>query len=74
MRWSINEYLRSGFFILMCIGLALASAFLWYDKIDGSQWTTLCLALFGVDRLSNAVSEGVGAAKASPMRTGHDPE
>lgn len=59
----INDYLRVAFFILMGIGLALASVFLHYDKIDGSQWTTICLCLFGVDRLSNAVSEGVSAAK-----------
>lgn len=74
MSLTINERLRLGFFALMCIGLALASGFLWFGKIDGGQWTTLCLALFGVDRLSNAVSEGVGAVKATPRGYAHDPE
>lgn len=56
--------LRIGFFALMCIGLLLASVFLWLGKIDGGHWVTVCLSLFGADRLSNAVTEGVSAARA----------
>lgn len=59
----INDYLRVAFFVIMGIGLSLASVFLWYGKIDNDQWTTICLAIFGIDRLSNAVSEGISAAR-----------
>lgn len=60
---SVNDVLRISFFVLMGVGLALASVFLHYDKIDGSQWTTICLGLFTADRFGNVVSEGVSAAR-----------
>ena len=59
----VSTALRLGFFILMGIGLLLASYFLWLDKLNGSEWVTVCGILFGADRLSNAVSEGISAAK-----------
>lgn len=59
----INDYLRVAFFVLMGAGLALASVFLWHGRIESDQWTTICLTIFGIDRISNAVSEGISAAR-----------
>lgn len=58
-----TQFLRLGFFFLMCLGLVLASFFLWEDKLNGGEWVMMCSILFGADRLSNAVTEGFTAYK-----------
>lgn len=55
--------LRVGFFLMMCAGLLLASAFLWLDKLDGGHWVSICSVLFGADRLSNALVDGLSSRR-----------
>lgn len=62
---SVNLALRIGFFVLMGIGLLLASVFLWFGKISGSDWVMLCGILFGADRFGNAVGEWVSHRTAA---------
>lgn len=59
----LTDFLRLGFFLLMCIGLLLASFFLWYDKLTGGEWVMICSILFSADRLSNGVTEGIMASR-----------
>lgn len=42
--------LRLAYFGLMGVGLALASGFLWFDKLSGGEWVTMCGILFASDR------------------------
>lgn len=51
----IDEYLQACLFLMMGIGLLLASTFLLIDKIDGAGWVTVCGILFG----SNAIGGGI---------------
>lgn len=44
---SMDDYIRLGMFILMCMGLGISTALLWYGKISGDNWTMLCTVLFG---------------------------
>lgn len=53
---TINASLQVGFFFLMCLGLVIGTAMLWFDKIDGGNWTLLCSILFGADRASHAIT------------------
>lgn len=60
---NLTQFLRLGFFLLMCIGLLLASFFLWYDKLTGNEWVMICSILFSADRLSNGITEGIMASR-----------
>ena len=51
----IDEYLQACLFLMMGMGLLLASGFLMIDKIDGGGWVTVCGILFG----SNAIGGGI---------------
>lgn len=42
------------YFGLMCLGLLLASYFLYIDKLDGSEWVMMCSILFATDRAAVA--------------------
>lgn len=42
------------YFGLMCLGLLLASYFLYIDKLDGSEWVMMCSILFATDRVAVA--------------------
>lgn len=54
-----NLVLRIAFFGLMCLGLLIASGFLYAGKIDGAEWTALCSILFSADRIGNAIGSKV---------------
>ncbi len=61
----VGEHLQVFLFGLMCIGLALASWFLWIDKIAGGDWVSVCGILFG----SNAIGGGITEfARSRPAR------
>lgn len=57
----VSVLLRLGFFLMMGAGLLLASYFLWIDKLDGGNWVAVCSVLFGADRLSNALTDGISS-------------
>ncbi len=61
----INFWLRIGFFLMTWFVLIAASLFLYFKLIDGSQWVNICTMVFGADRLSSAVSEGIAARAGS---------
>lgn len=61
----VDDYLQVFLFGLMCIGLALASLFLWRGLIDGGEWVAVCGILFG----SNTIGSGLthfGRGKPAP--------
>lgn len=62
----IDERLQAFLFLLMCLGLMLASAFLWLEMISGDNWVMVCGILFG----SNAV--GGGISQLGRSRSGAD--
>lgn len=43
------------YFGLMCLGLMLASVFLWLNKLTGTEWVTICGILFPTSRLGDAI-------------------
>ena len=51
---TIDAMLKVGFFFLMSLGLGLSSIFLWFEKIDGTEWVAICGILFAADRLGSA--------------------
>lgn len=53
---SVHAMLHVGFFGLMCVGLLLASVFLWAGKLTGAEWVAICGILFGADRMGHALS------------------
>lgn len=50
-----NARIRLGFFVLMGLGLVLATALLWFDKLDSGDWALVCSVLFGSDRIGTAI-------------------
>jgi hypothetical protein len=54
---AVNITLRVGFFLLMCLGLLIASIMLYLDKVNGTEWVTLCGILFTADRFGSALGE-----------------
>ena len=57
---SMDDYIRLGMFLLMCLGLLISTLLLWHDKISGDNWTMLCTVLFGSQHVGQ-----VGAKLAS---------
>lgn len=53
----IDQYLQVFLFGLMCIGLVLASLFLWYGKLTGGEWSTVCLGLFGSNAIGGSLTQ-----------------
>lgn len=53
----IDGYLLAFMFMLMCIGLVLASVFLWAGLITGDNWVAVCGILFGTTGLGGSVSQ-----------------
>ena len=69
----IDDHLQVFLFGLMCIGLVLASIFLWYGKITGSDWVAVCGILFGSMGIGGSItqfakSRSVPAADSGNMR------
>ena len=54
---AVNVALRVGFFGLMCLGLLIATAALYTDRVTGAEWVTLCGILFTADRFGSALGE-----------------
>ena len=54
---TIDRHLMACLFLLMGLGLLLASLFLYIGLIDGDNWTVVCTGLFGSSSL------GTGLAK-----------
>ena len=64
----VNDWLSVGafflslaYFGLMCIGLVLASVFLWAGLIDSGVWGDVCGILFGVGGVSHGLSQGMAS-------------
>lgn len=53
----IDEYLQACLFLMMGIGLMLASTFLLLDKIDGAGWVAVCGILFGSSSIGGGISQ-----------------
>ena len=51
----IGSAMQVALFILMCLGLLLASAFLYRGLITGGEWVQVCGVLFGTCGISSAV-------------------
>lgn len=49
-------WLQLAFFVLMCVGLLLASYFLHVGLITGDNWVAVCGILFTADRIANAIT------------------
>ena len=60
---AIDDNLMACLFLLMGMGLTLASVFLYTGFINGDNWTVVCTGLFG------SSSIGTGLAKITTSRT-----
>ena len=49
--------MRMAYFLLMCLGLLLASVFLFFGKINGQNWVMVCSILFGAGGIGHAISD-----------------
>lgn len=56
---SVNVALRVCFFMLMCLGLLIATVFRFMDLVTGSDWVMVCSILFGADRIGHAITDGM---------------
>lgn len=66
----IDQYLQVFLFGLMCIGLVLASLFLWHGKLTGGEWSAVCLGLFGSNALGGSLTQ-LAKSKGAPLDNGY---
>lgn len=57
-----NMILQFAYFALMCLGLVLASIFLYLKLLSGADYSMLCGILFGTGGFGHAIVN-MGAAK-----------
>ena len=53
----IDTHLQVFLFGLMCIGLVIASVFVWFDMISGDNWVTVCGILFGSNAIGGSITQ-----------------
>jgi len=53
----MDDKFRSRKFMFATTILALASLFLWLDKIGGGEWVTICTLIMGIYAAGNVVEK-----------------
>lgn len=67
----IDDHLQVFLFGLMCVGLVLASVFLWYGKIDGDNWMGVCGILFGSNAIGGGITQYARSRSVQPSESGY---